>query len=741
MRAITLFLSLFFLVVVGFLQNSSAQSLSGTVTDETNTSLPNVNVSLPALHRGAVTNDQGKFIFKKLYPGVYTVEFTFLGYKKETRVVNIASEDVTLTAVMHQTVLELPGVIVTGKPQPTDFLSSSQSVTVIEGRALNRLRGQNVIQALENTAGVSTYTTGAGIAKPVIRGLTSQRVLVVSDGARQEGHQWGDEHAPEIDAFDVERIEVLRGPSSVLYGSDALSGVVNVIKHHLPSVEDGDPNLGGDLFLNGFSNSRHTAGNVSLYGANGAIGYRGYFSLRNAGDITTPEGKLFNSGLKELNGGGLLGTKGTWGAASVDYSRFGQEIQIHEDPAEEPTATPYQNIQHDKIHFHGDFPLQGVRLETDASWQQNVRREFEEKDAVEPAVHLRLNTYSFDVKGHHQPIGSLYGTFGLSLMSQKNETLAEEKLIPGFNLLNLAGFLYEEVRLGSVSLSAAIRYDARSLEVEETPDLNVEAQTRNYSAVTGTVGLVYRVSEPVAFTVNVGRGWRAPSAFELFVKGVHEGTAQYLIGNRNLNNEQSLNVDISARYATNRIQSELTFYQNKIGNYIFASPTGEVDTASGFQKYLLKQADATLLGAELSLQVQVTDWLILNGGFDYVRATNDQSRKPLPLTPANRTKAGVKLTTVSMGSILNPYVSVNVKAVSSQERVEEFETPTGGYTLFDVGVGGEIAIGSSRANVDLSIENLFDKAYRDHLNRYKAYALNPGRNIALKVSVPFVISK
>ena len=739
MRTFPLFISMFFLITVVSVQTSRAQSLSGTVMDETNNPLPLVNVSLPSLHRGAVTNDQGIFIVEKLRPGMYAVEFTLLGYKTETRTMAIASENINLSVVMSQTSLELPGIIVTGTPQPTDVLSSSQSVSAVEGRELNRLRGQNVMQALENSAGVSTYTTGAGVAKAVIRGLTSQRVLVISDGTRQEGQQWGDEHAPEIDAFDVERIEVLRGPSSVLYGSDALGGVVNVIKHHLPSAEVGDPNLGGDLILNGFSNNRHTAEHVSLYGASGAIGYRSHFSMRNAGDITTPEGKLFNSGFKELNGGVLLGTKGTWGGASIDYSRVDQELQFHKDPAEDAEATPFQKVQHDKAHVHGDFPTEGIRLELDGSWQRNGRREFEEQDAVTPALHLKLNTYSFDVKGHHQPIGSLFGTIGFSLMSQNNETLAEEKLIPGFNMLNLAGFLYEEARLGSFILSAGIRYDTRSLEVEETPDLNIEAQTRNYNAVTGNVGFVYRTSEPVALTLNVGRGWRSPSAFELFVDGVHEGTVQYLVGDRNLANEQSLNVDLSARYVTSRVQSELTVFHNKIGNYIFASPTGEVDSASGFQKYLLKQSDATLLGAEFSLQAQVTDWLIVSGGFDYIRGTNDQTPRPLPLVPANRIKAGARLTTASIGSILNPYVSVNVKAVSSQDRVEEFEERTGGYTLFDVGMGGEIAVGLNRANIDLSVENLFDVAYRDHLNRSKAYALNLGRNFALKVSVPFVL--
>jgi iron complex outermembrane receptor protein len=724
-----------------FISLSSAQQLSGRVADETNTGLPFVNVSLPALHRGTVTNDSGSFSFVELHKGVYTVEFTILGYGKETRTVKMESGDVRLLVTMHQTALELPGVIVTGKPQPTDVLSSSQSVSSVGGRELSRLRGENVMQALANTPGVSLYTTGAGIAKPVIRGLTSQRVLVISDGIRQEGQQWGDEHAPEIDGFDVERIEVLRGPSSVLYGSDALGGVVNVIKHDVPSVQEGDPRLGGEMTVNGFSNNRHAAGDLSLDGAEGIIGYRGHLSMRNAGDVTTPEGRLFNSGLEQIDGGGLLGAKGEWGAASVDYSHFDQELQIHEDPAEDPLATPYQKIQHDKVHVHGDFPLPDFRLETDGSWQKNVRREFEEKDVVDPALHLLLDSYSLDVKGHHQPIGPVFGTIGFSVQSQKNETLAEEKLIPRFRQLSLATFLYEEARIGKFGLSAGFRYDNRELNVGDTPDLGVVVQTRRFDATTGNAGVVFRAADALAFTANVGTGWRSPTPFELFVDGVHEGTVQYLIGDNSLKNEQSLNVDLSARYVSDRIRSEFTVYRNKIRNYIYASPTGDTDPESGFRKYILRQSNASLSGAEVSLEALLTDWCVLNGGFDYLRATNDMTSGPLPLTPANRVKAGVKITRRSVGGISNPYISVDVNAVFSQNRVEEFETPTAGYNLVDIGVGGEIPIGSQIANIDVCVKNLFDRAYRDHLNRFKEYALNPGRDFEVKVAVPFVISR
>jgi iron complex outermembrane receptor protein len=739
MRTFTVFLSLIVFAVSGVTQQASAQTISGMVTDEAKQPLSLVNVSLPALHRGTITNDQGHFTIAPLQAGVYTLQFSIVGFKKETRTVAVGTEDIRIEVTMRQTVLELPGIVVTGKPQPTDVLSSSQPISVTEGRELNRLRGQNVVQALEHAAGVSMYTTGPGIYKPVIRGLTSQRVLVVADGVRQEGQQWGNEHAPEIEAFDVERIELLRGPSSVLHGSDALGGVVHVVRHGLPSVTEGSSLLGGEIALNGFSNNRHAAGSLSLRGASGAFGYRGNLSVRNASDISTPEGKLFNSGLKEVNGGGLAGFAETWGSAFVGYSRFNQEIQIHEDPTEDPTATPYQRIEHDKIHFHADFPLEGIRLEADGGWQRNVRREFEGKEVQVPALHLRLQTSSLDLKGHHAPVGSLFGTLGISLMSQTNQSLGEEKLIPGFNLLNFAGYIYEEARLRNVILSGGLRYDTRSVELEKTEELAVEAHTRNYAALTGTIGLVYRVSDPVAFSVNVGRAWRAPTAFELFVDGVHEGTARYETGDRNLANERSLNVDIATRYVTDVVQAELTFYRNAIAGYIFASPTGEVDSASGFRKYLLKQADATLLGTELSFQLQVTRWLILNGGFDVIRGTNDQTQRPLPLIPANRLRAGAKVVARELSRFLDPYFSLFLKAVAAQDRVEEFETRTEGYTLVDVGIGGEIAVGASRAHIDLSIDNVFNVAYRDHLNRYKAYALNPGRNIALKITIPFSV--
>lgn len=233
-----------------------ALTLSGTVLDEQKVPIAGVSVTIPALHRSVVTDEGGRFAFSGLKAGIYKVNIASLGRATETRTVHLSPGDGTLQVLLRVTPLELPGLTVTARPQPTDALTSPLSVTVVEGRQLDRQRGQGVMKTIENNPGVATYTTGAGVAKPVIRGVTSQRVLVITDGVRQEGQQWGDEHGPEIDGLDVDRIEVVRGPNSVLYGSDALGGVVNVVKADLPTASGDRAEFGGTVLFNGYRRAR-----------------------------------------------------------------------------------------------------------------------------------------------------------------------------------------------------------------------------------------------------------------------------------------------------------------------------------------------------------------------------------------------------------------------------------------------------------------------------------------------------
>lgn len=439
------------------------------------------------------------------------------------------------------------------------------------------------MSALDNTPGVANLTTGAGTAKPVIRGLTGQRVLIMTDGVRQEEQQFGDDHTVDLDAFNIERMEVVRGPASVLYGSDALGGVVNVIRSKAPTAKDGAPLLGGTVSANSFSNNRQDAGSVSLFGYNkeANFGYRVQTDTRKAARITTPKGTLPNTGFKEKNISASIGTDGSWGNFYVDsFQRF-QEQDLYDNPNESPGAKGYQLVTHQKTHVHSFFILPFMNVELDAGYQRNNRREIEDKNrympirstltdpsvdtfgkayalyqvnqnAVKQGLNLFLDTTTLDAKVHHKEWKGLKGTVGVSGMQQRNSTIGTNPLIPGNSLSNIGFFLLEEWKVGDFTFSAGARMDKRSMDIKANPQLSVIDQTRNFSAHTGTFGTVWRFAKNFAWSVNVGRGFRAPTAFELFADGVHEGTGRFEVGKSTLNPETSLNYDSSVRFATDR---------------------------------------------------------------------------------------------------------------------------------------------------------------------------------------------
>jgi len=728
-----------------FVAKVRGQAISGTVVSDQRIPLPNVNVSIPALRLRTGTNDQGGYKFTKLPSGFYTVEFYSIGYEKETRTALVSTGAIVLDVVLRASPLEMPAVTVTAKPEATEILNSSQPVAVLEGRELDRERGQSVGGSLENLPGVSTFSRGPLSAKPVIRGLTSQRVVITQNGMRHDSQQWDDEQSPELDALNVERIEVLRGPNSVLYGSDALGGVVNVITLDPHTLGDGHSRLAGNFLLNGFSNNRQGSGSVMLFGTGDALEYLGQFSARHSDDIMTPAGALENSGASEVNGSGMIRTSQDWGTLSLDYSHFGQEIHISPDPREmedEPDLAPQQNISHDRIHGLITAPVSSARLEVNGAWQKSERSEFEDEDQAEAdsaVVKLRLSTFTVDAKVHHAPVGDLHGTVGASIMSQKNETLGLEPLIPGFTQTNFAGYVYEELQLSPISISGGLRFDSRKLEVEENDDLEIDAETREYTAVTGTAGLIWHAAPDLSFGFNVGRGWRAPIAEELFINGTDEGSIRFKIGNPDLEPEESVNLDLSARLTSARIVAEASVFHNRINKYIFLSPTPGIDSATGFTKYVQNQANATLTGFEANVHLAASDNVVLLAGFDFVLGRNEETDSWLPMIPAHRFRTGLKLTEPACGAVHRPYISIDAKVALDQERIDAFETGTGGYSLFDFGIGGEIALGSSRMNVDFSVHNLFDRAYFDHLSRYKDYGLNPGRDVTVKVAIPFIL--
>jgi len=630
---------------------------------------------------------------------------------------------------------EAAPITITAKPRPSKVLTAPASVTVVTGRELERDRGQSVMQTIQNAPGVSINTTGAGIAKPVVRGLSSQRVLTLTDGVRQEGQQWGDEHGPEIDSHGVDRIEIVRGPQSLLYGPEALSGVINVVRRSL-KLDAPSFKVGGLLAIDGFSHNNQRAGSLEVRGEGRGAGISVRAGGRDADEIRTPKGRLFNSGMEERDLGASLGAKIGEGKVFADFSRFEQMLKIHKDPVASPGSTAYQRVNHEKAILRANAPVPFGTLDASGGWQRNERREFETAGAA-AKLRLILDTFTGDLKFHHDPLGPFEGTVGVSGATQRNDSRAEERLIPGYNQKDLGAFLFEELPLGPVTLSGGARYDTRRMSVTPDTSLSVAAQVKRYQSVSGAFGASWAFSEGWALVGNFGTGWRAPSAFELFVNGEHEGTGRFEVGRVDLRPERSINTDVSLRRHSGTVQAEVTAFRNRINHFIFARPTGTNDAGSGLPIFNIAQANATLVGAEAAVKWQALDWLGLNLGADFLRAENDDLRQPLPQMPANRVKWGLRVSQAAAGFMKSPYVSASGRLVARQKRTAANEAQTAGYGLVDFGAGAEIPFGGTEARADIGIENAFDLPYRDHLSRYRAYALNAGRSFTLKLTVPF----
>jgi iron complex outermembrane receptor protein len=726
-----------------------AASLSGRVTDAAGAPLADVRVSIAEASRAATTDADGHYEFSNLPGGTFSVLFALVGYAPEVRRVTLRNAAVTLDVTMRPSVVELSEVQVTATPLATTPLTSPQPTAVLGGADLRVAQAPTLGETLEGTAGVHNLSTGPGIGKPVIRGLTSNRVLVLDDGVRLETQQWGDEHGPQISTSEADRIEVIRGPASVLYGSDALGGVINVVPKELPDAIGRSPFAGGTFSASYWSNNRQPDGALLVEGANGGFGFRGTLAGHTSSDVRTPNYTLWNSGDRAGTGSAALGYRGTWGSVRGTYSYRAERIQLTD---EDSLATPLQRIGEHRARIDATIPLGLNRLEATASYERNRRREFEEETSPDVALGLVSKNWLGDVKLHHAPVGNLVGVVGVSGWRTTFSKFGEETLIPENRANNVGVYVFEQLEAGRWTFSAGARYDYRHLDVSEDDGLGVAAQTHTYNSLSGNVGALYRLAEPVALVLNVGRGFRAPSAFDLFSNGVHEGTVAFERGDPNLKNEKSFNTDLALRVQSRTVSLEVGGFANIIKDFIFTVPVpGEIDPESGFQVFQTTQGDAALLGVESAIDFHPTPYLHFHGTGDYVHGQNKTTHNPLPNMPPFRATYSVRLEGPRTGVVTEPYLSAGGESNAKQERLDPAEAEffsaafdgagfqSQGYTLVNFGAGFGLLTGRNTVRFDFTLRNAFNKAYADFLSRIKTNALDPGmgRTLIARVSTDF----
>ncbi len=741
-------------------------SLSGKVTDDIDKS-PMVGVSIyfPELKEGTVTNENGDYSITDL-PAVHTtIQVSYVGHQTIVRDVDLRTTH-RMDFVMKEANAMIHEVVVTGLTGTELLRNSPSPVSIVSPRELQMSASTNIIDAVAKQPGVAQITTGSGISKPVIRGLGFNRILVVNDGIRQEGQQWGDEHGIEIDAQQVHSVEILKGPASLVYGSDAMAGVL--IFHDEPVMAKGT--MAGEVESEYQTNNGLFDYSADFAGNQGGLIWNWRWSQKMAHDYKNPyDGYVTNSRFQERALSGLLGVNRNWGYSHLKLSYYHLTPGIVEGERDEETGelersgdiksygklSPFQQIHHYKAVWDNSLLMGDGSLKLLVGYQQNRRQEFEEYD--ECGLDFKLHTLNYDIHYQSPEWNGWKNVVGINGMYQKSENLGEEFLIPSYNLFDIGVFATTCRSFGNWHVSGGLRYDTRHLHSHslwtEEEGQRFTTFSRTFNGMTGSLGAICNITDQLDFRVNLSRGFRAPNMSELGSNGEHEGTLRYEIGNHQLDPEYSWQFDAGLDYSSAIVSAQLALFANHIDNYIFLERKEGVviDDTPAFQ-YL--SGDARIFGGEAILHIHPVEPLHFENTFSYVRSVQlhqSEESKYLPFTPAPRWLSTLRYDFIRDGKVLNnTYASIEMDCNLKQDHVHlayDTETATPSYTLFNIYSGTDILHrGRKAASVFFFVNNLFDRAYQNHLSRLK-YAdtnevtgrmgvYNMGRNIGVKLILP-----
>jgi iron complex outermembrane receptor protein len=731
----------------------SAGSISGIVTDAASQPVQSAIVSLAELRLQAITGADGKFTFNSVPGGTFTLVVRRLGYATAVRS-GVVSQSTGITVTMVTTPLTVDPITVTATRTPAIVGGSVLSVSELNEESLRRNATISLAHSLRSVPGVQSVSTGEQIGKPMIRGLYGSRVLVLQDGSRLEDYSWSEEDAPSIDARLAQRVEVIRGPASVLYGSDALGGVVNIIPQDLPTAVEGQSvrHIGAEAY--GASNNKEAGGALSVEGASGKLGWRAMGIGRFAQSFDTPAGEVEHTGYFSVNGEAAAGIRGDRSNTTLRFSHYGGEFKLLE--ARKPTDAidtgaeegPERKLSDDRVQLTNDFLFSNIRLETKAQYQRHSLVEVSDDlctinptqcatpvvgaPTEQTAFDLLLNTGTVDVLAHHALSENVRGIAGVSGLFQKNDSRGPIFLIPSATTTSGAAFAFEEATAGMFTFAAGARVDARKTSADANQSIGLASDKEiTYTEPSGNVGLVFRPIPFFSITANAGAAWRAPTLFELFANGPHLAEARYEIGDPSLKTEKARNLDLGLRWQNDVVSAEVTGFRNAINDYVYLTPTNT--TQGGLRVYRHLQADALLTGGEGAIQVAATPQLLLKGRYDLVRGTNRELDEPLPLMAPQRGSAGAEYHFANSWAG-NAFIGGEVEHTMKQGRPNPQDVVTNGYTLINLDLGFQQRLFGRATRIDLGLRNIANTSYRDFLSRYKEFALNPGRNIILRIS-------
>ena len=717
---------------------ASAQTkIAGTISDNENKALPNVIVSIPEIHKETISDENGKYVLNNLPKGNFKIIFSMIGYGTQIVSTRILDKEITLNISLEESVTHMDEVIVS-----TVFNKlQSQNVMKVEHETLKSMQQKGIatlIEGLSTIPGVSQVSTGTSIGKPVIRGLSGNRVLVYSQGVRLENQQFGDEHGLGLNDAGVESVEVIKGPASLLYGSDALGGVLYFNPEKFAKSNEFKTDFSQRLFSNTLGSNTSIGVKTSTdkwkFLARGSYNTHSDYQIADGDRVT-------NTRYNEKDFKTSIGYNNATFSSVLRYNFNKLDLGIPENGVAEQstskkTSYPSQGVDNHILSLHNNFYFKNSKLDADLGYIFNDRSEFEDSNVA--VLHMKLRTFNYDVKYYMPKTGKLETIFGVQGMHQTNINSGEELLIPDAVTNDFGIFTTSNYEWKNNVIQAGIRFDTRTLNTETHGILGeegyFEAINKSFNSFNSSLGYKTNLTEEFTLRLNLASGFRAPNLAELTSNGVHEGSNRYEIGNSELKNEQNFQTDLNLEYKSTHFELFVNGFYNNINNYIFISPNGSAIEGNDVYDYV--QANAKLYGGETGIHFHPhpLDWLHFTSSFETVIGKK-QNGDYLPLIPANKWNNTLKVELENKNWLKEGFATINLESTFAQNNFSEFETKTNDYTLVNLGFGGKVTFNKTAFNFNLNANNLFNRSYVSHLSRLKTDGIpNIGRNIVLGIN-------
>ncbi|SEJ32567.1 iron complex outermembrane recepter protein [Cyclobacterium xiamenense] len=736
---------------------AQTHALSGTLRDgDTSEALIGVTVFVPELGRGAISNAAGLYRIDGLPSRNLTIQFSYVGYATALKKVNAANQS-TLDVQLESATASVDEVVVSA-----GYIMSRErspiSIEKINKQSLLRNPYPSLMTGLAKTPGVSEVSLGPGISKPVIRGLSFSRVLSVYQGARFENQQWGADHGLGLTETGLSGVEIIKGPASIIYGSGAMAGVVNLIE--APDAAAGE--VTGDVQARVYSNS---LGRRMEAGIKGASEDGFLWSLRGASESHADyqDGSGATIGNTRFQTQGIkagVGLRKNWGDTRIRYTYLKQKLGILDENNQEALVTtrndralqlPFQDVSDHFLNSETNVFLGEDKLKATFGYHWNFREETED-DFARVDLGLRQRNFMYDIK-YYKSLGpkieAIVGVQGF-LLRTVNYVDAAEILIP--DAVKDDRSLYALLNYSDPHwvVQGGLRYDYRKVTADasapnflnygfELPGSPADRKlSRSFDGITGSAGATFRPTESWRFRLNVASGFRAPDLAELYSNGPHPGTARFEQGSADFVREQNIQSDFGIRYQVADFSVSAEVFYNRVNNYIYFAPSDE--RRGDLTVWKFEQDNAGLYGGEVMLAIHPSALPGLSGTTSYslVIGKRRSDQTYLPYIPAFRWNQDLGFTFGDYGSFKQPYVNVTGSLVLDQNRPAPLEESTPGYYILGLHAGISLNLWQQELDVSLAANNILDTYFLDHMSLYRPFGVaQTGRNISLNLQFRF----